>query len=294
MNNGRTSVRMVKNALMTLPVSVQICTLNEETNIGDCITGVKANDPEEILVIDGGSTDRTVDIAMTMGARVLSPGRLGLGPSRRLGYLSTTCRYTAFVDADDRLPPTWLATMVSELESGGYSALQSSLRAVDTGSFWSRGWNEYFVESVRPTPDTTMVGRPALFLTSALQEDDAELISLDEDTHLSRRFELRGLRQGIGTAVAFRHCEDTWQENVGKWRSYGRGYRGFVREHPERRTAILKHMLFTIPIARSVSPVMRGKFMQPAFGTLMAANITLGWLQDRGPQETPKAIKRSS
>ena len=97
---------------MTYPVSVQICTLNEEENIRDCLTGIAANDPEEIVVIDGGSNDRTVKIAQEFGARVLTPGKLGLGPSRRLGYLSSTAKYTAFVDADDRLTNTLLETMV--------------------------------------------------------------------------------------------------------------------------------------------------------------------------------------
>lgn len=280
---------MRDNAPMSQPVSVQICTLNEEANIGACLETVVACDPEEIVVIDGGSRDRTVAIAEGFGARVLAPGRLGLGPSRRLGYLSTTCRYTAFVDADDRLSPDWMATMVRELEAGGYAALQSSLRAVDDGSWWSRGWNQYFIESVRPTADTAMVGRPALFRTSALQSDDAELVSLDEDTHLSRRFELQGLRQGIGTALAYRRVEQTWDQNSRKWRSYGRGYRGFVAEHPERRTALLRHMAFTIPIARSWRPMLRGHLDQPAFAALMAINVMAGWLQNAGSTETPKA-----
>ena len=272
---------------MPLPVSVQICTLNEELNIGPCLEAVLANDPAEMIVIDGGSTDRTVEIAQSMGAIVLQPGRLGLGPSRRLGYLTTTRNYTAFVDADDRLPSAWLSTMLSELESGQYSALQSSLRAVVNGSFWSRGWDQYFRESVRPVADTNIVGRPALFVTSALQSDSAELTSLDEDTHLSRRFELAGLRQGIGTAVAHRICEDTWSENARKWKSYGRGYRGFVAEHPERHRAIVKHMVYTIPFARGWRPVLRGAYWQPAFAALMSANVIYGWFR-AGGSETPK------
>ncbi len=75
------------------------------------------------------------------------------------------------MDADDRLGPDWLETMIRELEAGGYSALQSSLRAVRVRQLVeSTGWNQYFIESVRPTADTTMVGRPALFVTAALQE----------------------------------------------------------------------------------------------------------------------------
>jgi len=204
---------------------------------------------------------------------------LGLGPSRQLGYRATTCMYSAFVDADDRIGPTWLADMVRELEDGGYSALQSQLRAVETGSWWTSGWNQYFIESVRPTADTAMVGRPALFSTAALQDETADLTSLDEDTHLSRRFEKRGLRQGIGNAVAYRLVEQTWAENSRKWQSYGRGYKGFVAEHPERRHAIAKHMLVTVPITRSIRPLLRGSIMQPAFGLLMGSSIIRGWFQ---------------
>lgn len=274
---------------MVFPVSVQVCTLNEERNIGECLEAVRANDPEEIVIIDGGSTDRTVEIARSLGARVLNPGRLGLGPSRQLGYRSTTARYCAFVDADDRIEPGWVETMVQEMEAGGYSALQSRLRAVDEGSWWSRGWDAYFLESIRPVADTNIVGRPAMFVTADLQADDAELTSLDEDTHLSRRFELRGLRQGIGTAVAYRRVEHTWDENTRKWQSYGRGYRGFVDEHPERQAALLKHMLVTIPIERSWRPMLRGQLTQPAFGLLMAANVWRGWFDRSGSQQTPKA-----
>ena len=274
---------------MPYPVSVQICTLNEAANIGPCLETVWANDPAEVTIIDGGSSDGTVAIAESMGARVLTPGRLGLGPSRQVGYRASSQPYSAFVDADDRLSPDWIPTMLAEMDSGGYSALQSSLRAVDTGSFWSRGWDQYFRESVRPCPDTTMVGRPAMFLTAALTSDDADLVSLDEDTHLSRRFELQGLRQGIGTAIAYRHVEDSWHENTRKWQSYGRGYRGFVAAHPDRRLALMRHMAVTIPLERTWRPVLRGKVEQPAFAALMTASIWAGWLQGVGPDQTPKA-----
>lgn len=279
------------NGDMPHPVSVQICTLNEEENIGACLEAVLANDPSEIIVVDGGSRDATVEIAESLGARVISAGRLGLGPSRQVGYRSTTLPYSAFIDADDRIDPLWIVTMVREMEAGEYAGLQSSLRAVDTGTWWSRGWNQYFIESVRPTADTTMVGRPAMFLTSALLAVDGDLVSLDEDTHLSKKFQDLGFRQGIGTAVAYRHVEETSEENFRKWQSYGRGYRGFVASHPERRSALLKHMFVTIPLARSWRPALRGHVDQPAFGALMAVNILRGWFTQKGPLETPKSAQ---
>ena len=60
---------MRDNGAVPYPVSVQICTLNEAANIGPCLESVWANDPAEVIVIDGGSSDRTVGIAESMGAR---------------------------------------------------------------------------------------------------------------------------------------------------------------------------------------------------------------------------------
>lgn len=50
------------------PISVVVCTLNEERNIAACIASVAGVD--EVVVADDGSTDRTCAIAADMGARV--------------------------------------------------------------------------------------------------------------------------------------------------------------------------------------------------------------------------------
>lgn len=264
---------------MSWPVSIQICTLNEESNIGACIEAALQTDPEEVVVIDGGSTDETVSTARRAGVRVIEAGRIGLARQRRLGYRSTQCEFVAFVDADDRLDSFWLATMVAEARAGDYAALQSQLRVPPPHNFWTRGWNSYFQESVQPQADTTMVGRPALVRTSALSKWHDEPGMIIEDTEMSRAFEKLGFRQGIGTAVSQRYCPDTYRENASKWRGYGRGYRQFTTANPERRVAIWKHMLLTIPVARSVRPVLRGNLLQPLFGAVMSASILRGYLQ---------------
>lgn len=259
---------------------MQICTLNEETNIADCLAAAQRTEPAEIVVVDGGSSDRTVAIARAMGARVIESGPIGLARQRREGYLSSDFTYTAFVDADDRLPESWLGTMVTEMEAGGYHALQSRLRVLRPDSFWTRGWDEYFREAIRTQADTRMVGRPALYDTQALKTITREPGMIVEDTEMSRDFELRGLRQGIGSAVSYRLCPATTSENLQKWRNYGRGYRQFVRLHPERRISILKHMLWTIPVTRGFRPVLRGAFQQPAFGAATSLSALAGYLSD--------------
>jgi glycosyltransferase involved in cell wall biosynthesis len=268
----------VQNRTVGLPASVQVCTLNEAGNIQACLERIIANDPEDVVVIDGGSSDRTLAIARGLGVRTIEAGPIGLARQRQLGYSSSPHAYTAFVDADDRLPHTWLATMIEELEAGGYSALQGCLRVLDPSDFWTHGWDSYLQATIQPAADTIIVGRPALFRTEALLGIAHEPGMIIEDTEMSRDFELRGLRQGIGTSISFRICPSGAAENARKWRGYGKGYRQFVTAHPERRQAILKHMLWTVPVRRSIPALGQGRVRQPAFGAVMSANMLIGWL----------------
>ena len=264
---------------MPLPVSVQIITLNEEEHIQECLKAVMANDPEEIIVIDGGSIDNTVAIATSLGATVLSPGRLGRGASRHLGYTSTQQPFVAMVDADDRPGPTWLARMLAHLEAGDYAALQSALRAFDPKNFWSTGWDVYFQESIRPTSACTMVGHPSIYRTDALMGARTDIGHEHEDTQLSMDFERRGLRQGIAPIVSYRIAPNTREESIAKWRGYGRGYRDLITIRPDKRSVILRHMTWTIPVQRGFRPLVRGKWQQPLFALTMAGAITYGFLR---------------
>jgi len=258
-------------------VSVQVITLNEEDNITGALKAIFDNKPGEVVVIDGGSTDSTVQLARDMGARLIEPGRLGRGASRRIGYLDTELPYVAFVDADDRISKDWLDISLMELTAGSYAALQSSLRVLNPKSFWERGWNEYFRETVKPTPDTRMIGHPALYLTSALQSGPADVGHEHEDTQMSVDFVDRGLRQGIGSAIAMRHVPSGRSENLNKWKDYGRGYRVLVERLPDRKKSILKHIWWTIPVVRGWKPVLRGKFLQPLWAYYMGSRIIYGY-----------------
>ena len=266
---------------MTLPVSVQIIALNEEEQIADCLDSVLRTNPAEIIVIDGGSEDRTVQIADSRGVRVLTPGRLGRGASRILGYESTSHSYVAMVDADDRVEPDWLQTSLDELRAGHYAALQSSLRTVARRNFWERGWDEYFIESIKPSSDVVMVGHPAVYERGALLAARRDVGNDHEDTQLSIDFQDKGFRQGIGTATSRRVVPLNASENIRKWVAYGRGYRDLVTKHPDRRSAIERHMFVTIPIRRGWSPVRRGNFLQPLFCFIMTGAIVTGYYTKR-------------
>jgi glycosyltransferase involved in cell wall biosynthesis len=72
----------------------------------------------EILVVDDGSTDKTVEKVRGFGPRVrmLQQDHAGAGAARNLGVMHATGRYIAFLDADDIWSPTKLSRQMQILQ----------------------------------------------------------------------------------------------------------------------------------------------------------------------------------
>jgi glycosyltransferase involved in cell wall biosynthesis len=101
------------------PAAVVIATLNEEEGIGPTLEELKKmlNDPY-LIVVDGKSVDRTVEIAKNIGADVLLQKRKGKGDALFQGIkqLSSNARYVVFTDADFTYPAEYVPKMVEILE----------------------------------------------------------------------------------------------------------------------------------------------------------------------------------
>jgi glycosyltransferase involved in cell wall biosynthesis len=82
-----------------LPVSVVIITLNEERAISRCLSSVSF--AEEIIVVDSGSTDRTVEIAESYGAKVIKQEWLGYGKQKQFAVNQATHDWVYCLDADE-------------------------------------------------------------------------------------------------------------------------------------------------------------------------------------------------
>jgi dolichol-phosphate mannosyltransferase len=100
-------------------LQVIIAALNEENGIGFTIEELKDTlGCPRVLVVDGRSTDRTVEIAKRMGANVIFQDGLGKGDAlaKALEHSDLSVDYIVLTDADYTYPAEYVLKMVRILE----------------------------------------------------------------------------------------------------------------------------------------------------------------------------------
>ncbi len=99
-------------------VAVLIPTLEEAETIGDVVDGFHDLGIEDILVIDGGSSDGTADIAARHGARVVHQSGSGKGQAIREGLSEIDAEYALMLDGDGTYRPEDAPAMLEPLLDG--------------------------------------------------------------------------------------------------------------------------------------------------------------------------------
>lgn len=98
-----------------MPLSVAIIARNAASQLDGCLASVAFAD--EIVVVDSGSTDGTVELAARRGARVIAKEWLGFGPQKQFAVASASNDWVLCLDADERLSDTLRESILDELKA---------------------------------------------------------------------------------------------------------------------------------------------------------------------------------
>lgn len=128
----RTPLRSLQEVSVVVPVR------NAEALIDECLRSVTRARPAEIIVVDGLSTDRTLEIAGRYPVSIISDEGRGLPAARTLGAQAARTPYIALIDADIVLNDGDLQDLLDEFIEGGYVGLQGGLRSVPAPGYWSK------------------------------------------------------------------------------------------------------------------------------------------------------------
>ena len=130
-----------------MTISVIIPAYNEEKYLPRTLESLKSLDrkPDEIVVVDGGSTDKTASIAREHGATVITVAHRGIGFARDKGLMKATGDIVAYTDADTVVPHDWLTKIEATLSQGAAVGVSGTFRVPD--GWWVYRW---FINYIQP------------------------------------------------------------------------------------------------------------------------------------------------
>jgi glycosyltransferase involved in cell wall biosynthesis len=128
---------------MPAPLTVVIPTLNEATQIAECVRGLAW--AGEVIVVDAGSGDGTAAAARAAGARVLDGAAPGIAAQRNAGIAAATHEWVFALDADERIGPELAAELAAVAAAPGHEAYRVKRRNRFHGhvlrrGHWGRDW----------------------------------------------------------------------------------------------------------------------------------------------------------
>jgi glycosyltransferase involved in cell wall biosynthesis len=132
--------------LATVPrLSVIIITRNESARLRTCLESVAFAD--ELVVVDSGSTDDTVEIARSFGARVQQTSDWpGFGPQKNRALGLATGEWVLAIDADERVTPRLRAAIESAIAQPRFDAYSFDRRSSYCGQYMRHsGWSPDFL-----------------------------------------------------------------------------------------------------------------------------------------------------
>lgn len=203
-------------------ISIVIRTLNEEKFLPECLAAIgiqKIDDQVEVIVVDSGSSDRTIEIVREFEATVVSIKKEDFTFGRSLNYGCSAANGDIIVLISAHcIPasPDWLANLVEPIRDGRCAYTYGRQVARDGVSKYSEGmvYRKYFpLQSAIP-----QVGYFCNNANSAISKNKWEQFRFNEtltgleDMELAKRMNEKSLRVGyVADAVVEHIHEENWR-----------------------------------------------------------------------------------
>lgn len=237
-------------------VTAIVCTRNAEKSLQHCLDSLRGNDVGELLVVDGGSNDRTREIALNTADDVADDPGTGLAQARIVGLSRARCEFVLFAGPDNVFPPGSVATMLQCLSDNSWTGV-SCCTEVQQVALSYLNWAMNVRARARFFPGSRpVVGTPVLFQRAVLAQYSYDpAVGYSDDSDLCDRMRRNGHTFGISSAVVREpgrvFLADVWRRYV----MYGRGDSQYYAKYSPQWTFSRK--------VRSVAHPLRSELAEP-------------------------------
>ena len=235
-------------------VSVVVCVRNGANILGNCLLSTLENSPKEIIVVDGLSTDNTVELAQSyQHVRVISDEGKGLAYARRIAVEEATGDYILFVGPDNIMEKEFINNFVRLKKEWGFDAASVQTRVLKPVTFWDKGLDFRWKCLMGKPGPLRVVGTPSLYDSKLFEKVKFSLdnVGPHDDTDVADQLRHEGFKLGLVPLLVYDqngwNRKTTW--NRFKWygtgdfyyyskykSSWSFGRRLFSLSHPLRQT----------------------------------------------------------
>lgn len=255
-------------------VSIVVIGRNEGERLAACLESIhRIHHPDfryEIIYVDSDSTDRSVAVAESLGARVIAlhPDRPSAALGRNAGWRAAHGSTVLFLDGDTILDPNFVADALPELSKDNTAIVWGHRRETHPeASVYNRVLD---LDWIYAPGLTTFCGGDALFRKSFLEQTDGfdEALIAGEEPELCRRISALGGtilhvdRPMTGHDLAITHWSQYWKRSTRAGHAYAevsaqlaaRGMTFWADETARNRNRALT--LMTLPVLAVIATIV--------------------------------------
>jgi glycosyltransferase involved in cell wall biosynthesis len=174
-----------------MKISVVVPAYNEESYIRNCLKSLMAQEvkPDEILVINNNSTDKTAAIAKEFPVRIITEKQQGITHARNRGFNEAQYEIIARTDADTIVPSDWVKRIKKEFQNKSLVALSGPAHfydlpdVVQTSKFTTEASFSYIRLFKQLMRHDCLYGPNMALRKSAWQEIKKEVCLDDREVH---------------------------------------------------------------------------------------------------------------
>ncbi len=244
-------------------LSVVICNKNSLKFLKKSIPVYKKSKIKELIVVDGNSTDGSLEYLEEKKIKTISDSGKGLSYSRQLGINNSNGKIIFIAGPDDICDETFLEDSLRSFFTSKYDAATVCLKIFKTQTYWDYSFNLWFSYIRNKKQSTKVIGTPTYFKRKVFDniQYDSKSIGCD-DTDISEKLIQNNFKIGVLENYCDQINENNFNDVKKKFLLYGKSDINYYRINNKNLTNLfntlthpLKHLL-----KFSMFLIMRMKF----------------------------------
>lgn len=227
-------------------VSIILNTLNDEFDLKRMLESLQNSEYNELIIVDGGSTDSTIEIAKQYTNNVyLSEKGILRQQSKALKLVNY--KNLVIVEADNIYPKNFIQDIIIEYKENDYFGLHATIKCIRGKTFFEKGLSIFYSIHHLEKGEKGMLGGVAIWDTKKYIEifnETKKVQGYSSDTTRSEILKLKNLKVGLGYTFAYQYEELKYKTFLKKYFNYGKGDYDFYNSHKKDWT--LKRKLKSI------------------------------------------------